>query len=131
MIWLVRVASAKLSLNHINDIMEVVINSRTTILLYADDLKMFRKIYSENDRTKLQSGITSLQVWAECNKMKFHLDKCKVLNWKILNKAKNAFRYFWYEIELEYTEIEKDLGVQVFPSLKWNYQHKKLLSKAS
>ena len=66
----------------INDIVKVVTDSRTKMLLYADNFKMFRKIYREHDRTKLQSGITSFQGWVERNKMKFQLDKCKVLNCK-------------------------------------------------
>ena len=66
------------------------------------------------------------QPLAECNKMRFHLDKCKVINCKLSNKATSNFSYFLYDTELEYTNNEKDLGVQVVPSLKWNSQHKKL-----
>ena len=110
---------------------QYAIDSSTKILLYADDLKIFLKINSEHDRSKLQSDISSLQVWAKSNKMKFHLDKCKVLNCKISNKAQSVFKYFLYGTELKYTDNEKDLGVQVVPTLKWNIQHKKLLNKAS
>ena len=63
--------------------------------------------------------------------MEFHLDKCKVLNCKLSNKAVSNLKYFLYDTELEYANNEEDLGVQLVSSLKWNTQHKKLLNKAS
>ena len=83
----------------INDIIEVI-DYETKILLYADDLKKYRQINSEQDRIKLQVDISSLQGWASQNKMKFHLDKCKVLNCQLSNKAVSNFKCFLYDTEL-------------------------------
>ena len=52
--------------------------------MYEHELKIFRKVNSEHDRTNLQSNITSLQGWAEINKNEFYLDKRKVLTLKML-----------------------------------------------
>ena len=83
----------------INDIIEVI-DYETKILLYADDLKKYRQINSEQDRIKLQVDISSLQDWANQNKTKSNLDKCKVLNCQLSNKAVSNFKYFLYDTKL-------------------------------
>ena len=53
----------------INDIVEVI-RDGTQILLYADDLKIWKIIESEKD--SIQPDIDNLLRWATLNKMKFH-----------------------------------------------------------
>ena len=66
---------------------------------------------------------TSLQNWVDL-KMKFHLDKWKFFNYKLSIKTTSEFEYFLDGTKLDYTNNEKDLGVQVVPFLRWNFQHK-------
>ena len=79
----------------------------------------------------LQKDIDALLAWALRNKIKFHPDKCKVV--KICTQVEKEMDKFPYKLGdnfLEYTEVEKDLGVQVTPKLMWNLQWDALISKA-
>ena len=115
----------------INDIVNVI-SKDTNILLYADDMKIFREIRCANDHTTLQSDIDSLEHWAQVNKMIFHPDKCKVLHCSLKHNHSNGERqYTLGNTPLDPTYEEKDLGVIILPNLKWNRQHTKLLNKAS
>ena len=120
----------------INDIYENLSND-TNIALYADDTKIWRQMNSYNDCYALQKDIDILDGWCRHNKMKFHPDKCKVLqiaykNLPWLNIL--PFPKFSYTLNhniLDYTENERDLGVIVNTSHTWHDQHDKILSKAS
>ena len=56
-----------------------VISPDTNILMYADDIKIWRQINCVFDHITLQKDIDSLIDWATLNKMKFHPYKTKVL----------------------------------------------------
>ena len=56
------------------------INEGTNILIYADDTKIWREIYVNNDHILLQNDIDYLLDWALRNNIKFHTSKCKVLS---------------------------------------------------
>jgi hypothetical protein len=111
----------------INDIVDVV---KSNILLYADDMKVFREIKTIDDSYILQSDIDALSRWSIRNKMNFHPDKCKALRCTLKTVNHNSFVYNLAGIALDTTPCEKDLGVMVSPNMKWNAQHRKLLSKA-
>ena len=112
----------------INDVVEVV---HSNILLYADDMKVYREIRNTDDNYLLQSDIDALTQWSIRNKIKFHPNKCKVLRCTLKKQGDEAFIYNMSGTVLDITECEKDLGVVVSPNLKWNKQHRKLLGKAS
>ncbi len=116
------------------------VSEGTKIALYADDTKIWRKIVSWNDHEILQHDIDMLHNWAERNKMKFHLDKCKVLS--INNRASEngiwssclPFQVFIYTlngIDLDFVKSEKDLGVVVTSDLCWEDNILALYAKAS
>ncbi|XP_038118722.1 uncharacterized protein LOC119769624 [Culex quinquefasciatus] len=48
--------------------------------MYADDLKMFRKVNNNVNCCALQSDINSLLNWCDLNGMKVHAKKCKVVS---------------------------------------------------
>ena len=45
-------------------------------LMYADDLKLFRRINTQADADILQSNLDKLQSWCETNKMSLSISKC-------------------------------------------------------
>ena len=55
------------------------INENSKISLYADDTKLWHRINSALDCDVLQKDIDTLYKWTMTNKMKFNVDKCKVL----------------------------------------------------
>ena len=125
----------------IDDMAEVV-SGGTNIALYADDTKIWRKISTWEDHEILQKDIDSLNNWSIENKMKFHPQKCKVVPIAPMEKGlQNLFnkifplqRIFFYrlgDIELEYVQEEKDLGVIVNSKFTWDQQIDALLNKAS
>ena len=114
----------------INDIVNEI-DPDTNVLLYADDMKIYRQINSQLDRHTLQSDINSLEQWACTNKMRFHPGKCKVLHCRMQNQSPSNYCYTMAGTVIECSDGERDLGVVVVPTLKWNKQHRALLSKAS
>ena len=98
----------------INDIYKSL-NSSTNVALYADDTKMWQQINSHRDCEILQKDINSLNEWCTQNKMKFHPEKCKVLN--VSNNEtpmfidELTFTTTFYKIGqdiIDYTDSQKD-----------------------
>ena len=52
---------------------------RSNMRLFADDSKVYRIIYDENDEKQLQCHLSTLQKWSEIWQLRFHHDKCEVL----------------------------------------------------
>ena len=114
----------------------VGIDKTTSICLYADDTKIWRKINSEFDCKQLQNDINTLHKWSIKNKMRFNATKCKVLqihnNEPLCTRELPLAKYFYYmnnEI-IDFTESEKDLGVMVNSKFKWDHHQQKVLNKA-
>ena len=70
------VLGSVLFLAYINDITAGV---RSSMRLFADDSKVYRIIYDENDEKQLQCDLNTLQKWSENWQLRFHPDKCEVL----------------------------------------------------
>ena len=119
----------------INDLPEGL-DSNTNLALYADDTKIWRTINSEEDHELLQKDITYLHEWATRNKMNFHPDKCKVVSVSHRSPPLMGilpFIQYYYTLGeglLDYTDSEKDLGVDINCHLNFNIQCQRLLSKA-
>ena len=66
---------------YIDDLKNTELNSEgTEIVLYADDILLYRPISSENDFVALQSDVDHIETWATSNFMSFNLSKCKVMH---------------------------------------------------
>ena len=63
-----------LFLLYINDMDDSI---KSSLLKFADDTKVLRKIYSEEDNTQLQKDLDSLVKWSQDWQMTFNTDKCK------------------------------------------------------
>ena len=102
----------------INDIYENL-SVETKASLYADDTKIWRQMNTYSDCYALQHDINMLEDWCTHNKMKFHPDKCKVLQIAYKNLSWLhilPFPKFSYTLDnniLDYTDNECDLGITV------------------
>ena len=119
----------------IND-MHSVVSPGTSIALYADDTKIWRRINSEVDSEILNKDIESLNKWALANHMIFNQPKCKVVSNTRKNKIFSMlpfynFPYALSGVLLDHTEYEKDLGVYITEGLSWSLQQDDLLAKAT
>ena len=104
----------------------------TNIRIFADDIKIWRSMNSEEDCDILQKDIIYLHHWRNSNLMKFHPDKCKVVsvntrsssfklaNFRLLPLSR--FNYTLGNNSLDYENNEQDLGVIVNNNFSWSEQ---------
>ena len=117
----------------LNDITEGL-SPGTEITMYADDTKLWRKIYKKDDHWILQRDINHLLAWAINNKMVFHPSKSSVLSIRrgnSTNLQNNQFIYSMNDIAISYTPMEKDLGVHLNAKLDWTEHCNIVYSKAN
>ena len=118
--------------------MQSVVSPGTTIALYADDTKIWTTISSPSDSEILSSDIEALNNWASSNLMRFHPTKCKIVCIAHKDKSLSVLPFFNYpfsytlgEVNLDFSEIEKDLGIHVHECLHWDFQTSTLLATAT
>ena len=91
----------------------------STVLKFADDLKVFRIIEGKHDQEVLQADLDKLVEWSETWQMKFNLSKCNVMH---MGRAKYETAYEMGGQRLVQIENEKDLGVKVNTKLSASEQ---------
>ena len=97
---------------YINDLPSTV---KSQMLLFADDTKIFEQITGEDDIRSLQQDIDGMNRWSEKWLLKFHPDKCKIMN----IGSENQNQYQIGNSALEHIQEEKDLGVIIDSTLKF------------
>ena len=80
-------------------------------LLFADDVKNFKRISDPNDCQDLQKDLISLSKWCSLWKMKFNLSKCFFINFSLKRDRNISFVYFLNDSVLQQVDRVKDLGV--------------------
>ena len=101
----------------INDLDEGI--TRSHILKFADDTKVFQQLRDETDCSTLQSDLDKLVSWAEQWHMDFNVQKCKVMH---VGKLNDSCSYYMGGIKLTEEEVEKDLGVWISSDIKCSQQ---------
>ena len=117
----------------LNDITEGL-SPGTDITMYADDTKLWRTIYTKDDHWILQRDIDHLLNWATRNKMVFHPSKSHVLpihRGASVTHGDDQFVYSMYDVPIQYTTVEKDLGVHISSKLDWTEHCNSIYSKAN
>ena len=96
--------------------MPLIVNS--SIVQFADDVKMFRTIVTVNDFLQLQQDINLLYEWSRKWQLKFNIGKCYMLH---LGKP---HEFGEYTIDagtvIKACDVVKDLGVQIDNQLKFH-----------
>ena len=118
---------------YINDLPEVV---EAEVYLFADDTKIFCRIVEDGIST-LQEDLNRLQNWSDTWLLKFHPDKCKVMNLHRGKKTNNR-KYFMKKLnsttedkELDKVAKEKDLGIITDENLKFEEHIQVKVNKAT
>ena len=96
--------------------------------MFADDTKIIRPIVTQKDRDTLQNDLDKLMVWTQKWQMKFNVDKCSVLHFGYNNPM---FMYNMDGRNLQSKTEEKDLGVYINTSMKFNKQCAESVKKAN
>lgn len=110
----------------INDLSQLLNNLH---LLFADDLKIFRIIKSENDMMELQEDLDRLHDWTITNKLKLNIDKCCTMAFSIKQNPTPA-SYNINGIELTEVNKMKDLGVIFDKKLKFDSHIEEIVKKS-
>ena len=87
--------------------------------MFADDLKIFKQISSKNDCNELQEDINSIADWCNKNRLKFNINKCKVVTFRKITNWHN-FNYCILGEHLSRTDKIRDLGVVFMEKLNFN-----------
>ncbi len=95
-------------IDDINDIFQIFLHA--SALGYADDLKLYMRIYSLDDCRKLQEDLDRLHEWCRLNKFDLNAAKCKSISFS-RNKKPIEHSYSIGGQNLERVEEVKDLGL--------------------
>lgn len=88
-------------------------------LLFADDVKLFRKITCSEDADQLQGDIESAIAWANCNSMSFNVNKCQIITFTRRHEPL-LFEYKMLGATLQRATSTKDLGLNLDQKLSFN-----------
>ena len=103
---------------YINDLPDEI---HTNVKLFADDTKIYADVSKKNGSEELQEDITRLDEWASKWQLSFNSSKCKVMHIGNKNPQKSYnMRQDSKTVEIEKTEMEKDIGVHVDNDLKFD-----------
>lgn len=111
----------------INDITGSVKNCR--VLLYADDIKLFREISTCDDCALLQSDISNIVNWCADNKLMINVNKTYVMTFT-RKTAPVQYDYILNEIALKRVEEGRDLGIVVDSALLFRSHVDSAVNKA-
>ena len=104
-------------------------NINSAIFLFADDPKIFTEMENKSDSDKLQDDLNKLLDWSNTWLLRFHPDKCKVLDIGIRDRI--SYNYHMETTELEHSDVEKDLGVYIDKKLKFDSHISTKINKAN
>ena len=99
----------------------------SVVQMFADDTKIYRRIFSQPDRVKLQEDLKTLQDWSDAWLLRFNTDKCKVMHF---GGREDQEIYKLNGTNIQISNVEKDLGIQVCDSLQPSEQSSKTAKTA-
>ena len=99
----------------VNDISHILKNSN--ILLFADDLKIYKKIFCYQDKNELQKEINLLYKWCLNNGLILNLDKCCFITFG--NSRVLPLDYCINNLKLNKVSVIKDLGIYIDEELNF------------
>jgi len=98
-------------------------------LMFADDLKIFKKVKNVNDCVTLQNDLNTLIHWCHQWKLNLNVNKCYVL--RVSRKTTTlTFGYTLSQKKLSSTLDMKDLGVNFQSNFKFNGHIRNISSQA-
>ncbi len=102
------------------------------ISLFADDTKLYGRSTFQNQTSAFQDDLSKLQAWSDTWKLRFNETKCTTL---YLGKDNTKHIYNMSTsngpVNLDESEMEKDLGVQIDNPLKFDIHITDAIKKAN
>ncbi|CAH2097232.1 unnamed protein product [Euphydryas editha] len=112
---------------YINDLAQQL---KCLFKMYADDLKIYKCIKTENDVKILQKDLDRVQTWSENNKMKLNIEKCYHIKFT-RKKIPITAIYTLQKAHLKEVNEIRDLGVIVDSRLSFISHVDSIVKKAS
>lgn len=109
---------------YINELPSLV---SSQILMFADDIKLYRCIRSAEDCHILQNDINILLDWSKHWMLSFNVSKCMVLH---IGSSPYIGNYALEGIQLELLDNLRDLGIQIDSKLKFHIHTDVVVRKA-
>ena len=97
---------------YVNKLPELV---QSNMKMFADDVKLYRKIESHTDFEILQDDINTLCEWSKKWLLQFNIQKCKVMH---CGSSNPKFKYKMHGEDLQTTDTERDIGITITSDLK-------------
>ena len=120
-----------LFLIYINDLTDLDISMGSKIVLYADDILLYRPVSSDSDFVSLQRDINMIQTWASSNFMTFNESKCKVMHISRKRYPLSPCTSIMLNGSiLETVTMYKYLGLLISSDLSWSNHIQSVCSKA-
>jgi hypothetical protein len=117
---------------YINDLPEVLKN---TSKLYADDSKIIAQIVDSMSAVSLQEDIDAVTEWTRDWLMRLNASKCKIIHFGGSGESHAAYSIEDLSTnsrnELEKSDCERDLGVNISCDLKWRKHINIIVAKAN
>ena len=107
----------------INDLPEVIKSSE--LFLFADDIKLFHAIYTEEDCTSLQQDLILAEQWTNTSLLKFHPNKCSHMRIGLSSIRNDGYTLGPEQVTITSTDKVKDIGVTFDSSLNFEARQKK------
>lgn len=92
----------------INDLPDCISHSK--ILMFADDVKIFKTIHNLEDCHNLQADLNNLVKWSDENQLPLNIDKCQIISYTLKSHEIN-FNYNINNVNLLRVSEVRDLGV--------------------
>jgi len=112
----------------INDVIKIIKYSK--LLIFADDMKIFKKIVSFNDCVLLQFDLNSFYIWCLKNNLLLNIDKCGLVRF-FHCKNPILYCYKFSDSIINYLKSIRDLGVIFDENLNFFEHFDFILNKAS
>lgn len=103
----------------------------SSILMYADDAKIFKEILCLDDAIALQNDLFLLEQWCNDNLLFLNNEKCVKISFTKKKKNKINFEYKLGQDALRVVDVVDDLGVTFDKDLSFNAHVRRVCSKAS
>ena len=100
---------------------------KSSVMIYADDTKVYRPISSLQDTEQLQQDLNSILSWSEKWQLPFNKSKCKIMH---IGSRNPLAEYSMANHKLERTTQEKDLGIMVDDSLLFHAHADMIVARA-
>ena len=110
---------------YVNDLAD---STECDLFLFVDDTKLFTEVNVLDDSARLQRDLNRISTWASNNQLQFSAEKCVVIH---LGRNNINANYILDSQSLQSSEEERDLGVIVDASLKFNKHVAAKVAKAS